>query len=110
MLDIGGWGRLRAETGWACGDGVWARGDGGMPDTTGAGRSRASVALRASCREKSLACHHSRNLSAKMDAGRRSFNERRNCGYRTCGLNQLRPGRPARPVVLGGSVTIAMAL
>lgn len=121
VLDIGGWGHLRAdlggdlgedeveETGLACGDGVWA-GGGGMPDTTGAGRLRASVALRASCREKSLACHHSRNLSAKMDAGRRSFNERRNCGYRTCGPNQLRPGRPARPVVLGGFVTIAMAL
>lgn len=46
--------------------------DGGViPAATGAGRSRTSVALRASCREKSLACHHSRNLRAKIDAGRK---------------------------------------
>lgn len=42
-----------------------------IPAATGAGRSRTSVALRASWREKSLACHHSRNLRAKMEAGRK---------------------------------------
>ena len=118
VLDIGGDGRLRADLGGDLGedkdDGAGGLACGvvgsGMPDTTGAGRSRASVALRASWREKSLACHHSRNLSAKIDAGRRSFKERRNCGYKTWGLSQFRPGRPASPVVLGGSVTMAMAL
>ena len=42
-----------------------------IPFVTGAGRSRTSVALRASWREKSLACHHSRNFRAKIDAGRK---------------------------------------
>lgn len=42
-----------------------------IPAATGAGRSRTSVALRASWREKSLACHHSRNLRAKIEAGRK---------------------------------------
>lgn len=51
-----------------------------MPETTGAGRSSASVALRASCREKSLACHHSKNLSAKIDAGSRNRSDERSCG------------------------------
>jgi hypothetical protein len=48
------------------------RSEGGiMPFVMGAGMSRVSVALRASWREKSLACHHSRNLSAKIEAGRK---------------------------------------
>lgn len=37
----------------------------------GGGRSRPSAALRESWRAKSDACHHSRNLSAKMEVGRR---------------------------------------
>lgn len=63
-----------------------------IPVTTGAGRSRASVTLRASCREKSLACHHSRNFKANMDAGRKNRNDCRSCGYTFCGLS--RPNRP----------------
>ena len=37
----------------------------------GGGRSRPSAAFRDSCRAKSDACHHSRNLRAKIDVGRR---------------------------------------
>lgn len=44
----------------------------GMPDTIGGGRSSPSAAFRDSCRAKSEACHHSRNLSANMEVGRRS--------------------------------------
>lgn len=43
----------------------------GRPEMTGGGRSRPSAALAVSCLEKSEACHHSRNLRAKMDVGRR---------------------------------------
>lgn len=41
------------------------------PETMGGGSSRPSAALRESWRAKSEACHHSRNLRAKMEAGRR---------------------------------------
>lgn len=43
----------------------------GMPDTIGGGRSSPSAAFRDNCLAKSEACHHSRNLSAKIDVGRR---------------------------------------
>ena len=43
----------------------------GRPDIIGGGRSNPSAALRVSCRAKSEACHHSRNLRAKMEVGRR---------------------------------------
>lgn len=43
----------------------------GSPEMIGGERSRPSAALRESWRAKSEACHHSRNLSAKMDVGRR---------------------------------------
>lgn len=43
----------------------------GRPDMIGGGSSSPSAALRESCRAKSEACHHSRNLSAKMEVGRR---------------------------------------
>ena len=45
----------------------------GRPEMMGGGRSRPSAALRESWRAKSEACHHSRNLSAKMEVGRRIF-------------------------------------
>ena len=45
------------------------------PDVTGGGSSIPSAALRDSCRAKSDACHHSRNLSAKMEAGRTTRSE-----------------------------------
>lgn len=41
-------------------------------ERVGGGSSSPSLAFRASCRAKSLACHHSRNLSAKMLVGRRT--------------------------------------
>ena len=44
---------------------------GGRPDMIGGGRSRPSAAFRESCRAKSDACHHSRNLRAKMEVGSR---------------------------------------
>ena len=58
-------------------DRLWFGGGGtalvGRPEMMGGGRSRPSAALRESWRAKSEACHHSRNLSAKMEAGRRIF-------------------------------------
>ena len=47
---------------------------------TGGGRLRFSVAFRESCRAKSDACHHSRNLRAKMDVGRRRLRLERRRG------------------------------
>jgi len=41
------------------------------PEMIGGGNTSPSVAFRDSCRAKSEACHHSRNLSAKMEAGSR---------------------------------------
>lgn len=84
-------------------------GGGGIPETSGAGRSRASVAFRLSCREKSLACHHSRNLSANIDVGRRNRKEERSCGYSDCGFkkpSRFEPGRE-RVGVLGLPCVIA---
>ena len=43
----------------------------GSPDIMGGGRSSPSAAFRESCVAKSEACHHSRNLRAKMEVGRR---------------------------------------
>ena len=43
----------------------------GSPDIMGGGRSSPSAAFRESCLAKSEACHHSRNLRAKMEVGRR---------------------------------------
>lgn len=50
------------------------------PEMIGGGRSRPSVALRESCLAKSEACHHSRNLSRKIDVGRASFNPEKTFG------------------------------
>lgn len=41
----------------------------GRPEMIGGGKSRPSAALRDSWRAKSEACHHSRNLSAKILVG-----------------------------------------
>lgn len=71
----------------------------GRPETSGGGRLRPSAALRESCRAKSDACHHSRNLRAKMEVGRRSFKLARRRGYiivaRVMGLRRefVWPGR-----------------
>ena len=45
----------------------------GSPAITGGGRSSPSAALRESCRAKSEACHHSKNLRAKIDVGSTSL-------------------------------------
>lgn len=50
------------------------------PEMTGGGSSSPSVALWLSCRAKSDACHHSRNLSAKMLVGRRNLRLERRRG------------------------------
>ena len=70
----------------------------------GGGRSRPSAALRESCRAKSEACHHSRNLSAKMEVGRRILRLERRRGRiavaKVRGLKMLDVlGRPARGLV-----------
>ena len=55
-------------------------GEEGRPGMIGGGRSRPSAALRESWREKSEACHHSRNLRAKIEVGRRSLRLERRRG------------------------------
>ncbi len=52
----------------------------GRPEMIGGGSSSPSAALRESWRAKSDACHHSRNLSAKMEVGRRIFKLESNRG------------------------------
>ena len=54
--------------------------DEGRSPEIGGGRSRFSVAFLESCRAKSEACHHSRNLSAKMEVGRRTLRDERRRG------------------------------
>lgn len=74
---------------------------GGRPVTIGGGNSSPSAAFRESCRAKSEACHHSRNLRANMEVGRRMLREESNRGPTTwvivLGLNMLVdcPGRAA---------------
>lgn len=86
-----------------------------MPETTGAGNMSASVALRANWREKSLACHHSRNFKANIEAGRKNRNDERIFDERFCGLNiptRLWPCRDCVTALLGfdfGCMAIAMA-
>lgn len=53
----------------------------GKPVTSGGGRSSPSVALRESWRAKSEAYHHSRNLRANMEVGRRSLRAGRRREY-----------------------------
>ena len=48
-----------------------SKGREGSPEMMGGGRLRPSAALRESCRAKSEACHHSRNLRANIEVGRR---------------------------------------
>lgn len=61
--------------------GAAARVGAGTPDTVGGGNSMPSAAFRESCLAKSLACHHSRNLSAKMDVGSRILRLASRRGY-----------------------------
>lgn len=48
-------------------------GAGVMPEIIGGGSTKPSAALRESCLAKSDACHHSKNLRAKIDVGSRIF-------------------------------------
>ena len=52
----------------------------GRPEMIGGGKSRPSAALRDSWRAKSEACHHSRNLSAKILVGNSSLRLDSNLG------------------------------
>jgi hypothetical protein len=88
----------------------------GRPEMIGGGRSRPSVAFLESCLAKSEACHHSRNLRAKIEVGRRILRLDRSRGYTTVvkvrGLKMLDacPGRaPGREGISGGWAASAMA-
>lgn len=87
----------------------------GSPEITGGGRSRPSAAFLESCRAKSEACHHSKNLRAKRDVGRRTLRLERSRGKmilaNTVGLNMLDvcPGLAPRWVVEEPSVAKAIA-
>lgn len=63
----------------------------GMPEMVGAGSSSPSAAFRESCLAKSDACHHSKNLRAKIEVGRRILRLESKRGYTVCvnvlGLN-----------------------
>ena len=56
------------------------------PATTGGGKFRFSVAFLESCVAKSEACHHSRNLSAKIDVGSNSLSADSNFGITTLAM------------------------
>lgn len=87
-----------------------------MPDTIGGGRSSPSAALRDNCLAKSEACHHSRNLRAKIEVGRRSRRLESKRGYMTgakvAGFQILFvcPGRLAGWEGGGGNVCSARAM
>ena len=53
----------------------------GRPEIIGGGRSRPSAAFRDSWRAKSEACHHSRNLSAKILVGSSTLRPDNSLGY-----------------------------
>lgn len=89
----------------------------GSPEIIGGGSSSPSAALRESCRAKSEACHHSRNLRAKMEVGRRILRLERRRGIMRAvmvlGLNMLFawPGRaPGVGGTGGGFVASSIAL
>lgn len=86
------------------------------PAMTGGGSSRPSAAFRDSWRAKSDACHHSRNLRAKIEVGRRMRRLDRSLGRRTVvnvrGFQMLLlwPGREAGLPAAGfGFVTASIA-
>jgi hypothetical protein len=53
------------------------------PAMMGGGNSNPSWVFRESCRAKSELCHHSRNLSAKIDVGRSNLKLDKSWGYST---------------------------
>ena len=73
-----------------------------------------SAAFLDSCRAKSEACHHSRNLSAKILVGRRIFSELNKRGSMLLAMflgEKIDPPSPGRagPTFLG-AVAISIAL
>lgn len=88
--------------------------DDGNEGKTGGGSSMFSAAFLDNCLAKSLACHHSRNLRAKMLVGSRIFSElsRRGCTVRARFLGEKRePPSPGRAgASLDGAVARSMAL
>lgn len=61
----------------------------GVYDIIGGGNSNPSVAFRDNCLAKSLACHHSRNFSAKILVGSNSFNPEPILPIASLGSNRL---------------------
>lgn len=95
-----------------CFEGCFA--DGGNEGNIGGGRSMFSAAFLDSCRAKSEACHHSRNLSAKILVGRRIFSELNKRGSMLLAMflgEKMDPPSPGRagPTFLG-AVAISIAL
>lgn len=88
--------------------------EGGSEGSIGGGSSMFSAAFRDNCRAKSEACHHSRNLRAKMLVGSRILSELNNRG---CTLlarflgEKMDPPSPGRagPMFLG-AVASSIAL
>lgn len=86
------------------------RGLEGRPEMRGGGSSRPSAAFLESWRAKSEACHHSRNLRANMEVGRRILRLDKSRGViveaRTKGLKRefVWPGRA--PGLLGVPVEV----
>ena len=88
------------------------------PATIGGGKFKFSVAFLESCVAKSEACHHSRNLSAKIEVGSRSRSAESSFGMTTVaiatGLNMLVPAAVLCPAALapeegGGVIACAIA-
>ena len=77
------------------------------PETTGGGRSRPSTAFLESCLAKSLACHHSKNFSANILVGSRSFRLENNLELTMwaiiAGLRTLLPCPGRAPKLLAGA-------
>lgn len=79
---------------------------GGREGNIGGGRSMFSAAFLDNCRAKSEACHHSKNLSAKMLVGKRIFSELRSRGVTLRAIflgEKIEPPSPGRagPTFLG---------
>ena len=88
--------------------------DGGKEGSIGGGNSMFSAALRDNWRAKSEACHHSRNLSAKILVGSRILSELSNRGVTLIAMflgEKIEPPSPglAGPIFLG-AVASSIAL
>jgi len=82
----------------------------GKPEMTGGGNSIPSAAFFDNCLAKSDACHHSKNLSAKILVGSKIFKLPSKRGPNVLGLKiELTPKLPPGAVGLGASnPTIAL--